>query len=103
MFPFKFSVASFIGDVTSTKSTLMVAAVVLGAVVVPLSGGSIKPYEVREVRAAFGIGEAAAEEPAVYPRRHVVTLTSAALRPTQVLATAQRTELRVEETAPAEP
>jgi hypothetical protein len=68
-------------------ATYAAAALVFGNTVLPLTGGPIKPYEIREFTAAvsaFMNGETstASLEPAVYPERGGVQLFPANITPT---------------------
>jgi hypothetical protein len=53
MLEFKFSTAAFVADLVATKSTSATAAVVLAFTFLPMSGGAIKPYELREFPAGI--------------------------------------------------
>jgi hypothetical protein len=74
MLPHKFDLRFALQRIPPITATYLAAAFVFGNTVLPLAGGPIKPYELREFRAAmtaFMNGDASAPqiEPVVYPHR----------------------------------
>jgi hypothetical protein len=70
----------------SITATYVAAALVFGNTVLPLAGGPIKPYEIREFGSAFsafmnGETSTASLEPALYPERGGVQLFPSNMAP----------------------
>jgi hypothetical protein len=71
MFDLKFSKRAFVNDLMATKSMSVAATAVFACTFLPIAGGAVKPYELREFRAGVGaLMNGETSTPSLYPVVH---------------------------------